>query len=144
MGYGEDQPPAIRADSVPNTLQHPAGFQMLFLTFIAWDYIRLSWSADDGSSGTRTISSGRTSTDYFFEPVVSSAIYTFVAQGCYTNDYCSPASPKLSAKAPHLLFSFRTFLKISGVNLQNDVSLVALVNNGGAQISLRDVMRLGE
>lgn len=147
MGFGDNEPPAIRADPLAATLYHSSRFTMLFLTFVKWDVIKLSWSLENGSSGQLEIGSGALSTDYLFEPTQSDGRYTFIAQGCSkaidgSTTYCSPASQPYLAVAAHNTNSVKQFLKISGVDLQKDVALRALVQHSANEISLRTLMGL--
>ncbi len=148
MGYGDNEPPDIRADPIPATLRHLNRFDMLFLTFVKWDIIKLSWSLENGPSERLEIDSGALSTDYLFQPAQSDGRYTFTAQGCNkavdgSTSYCSPASKPHLAVAAHNTNSVKQFLKISGIDLQKDVALRELVQHGANEISLRTLMGLG-
>ncbi len=147
MGYGDNEPPAIRADAVPATLQRPSGFAMLFLTFVAWDVIKLSWSSGAALSGRIEIGSGRINTEYFFQPAESGQRYAFTAQGCNkavdgSTNYCSPVSVPFDANAAQNTTSLKQFLFISGINLNHPVSLRAALGSRPVPISLRTVMGL--
>lgn len=141
MGHGDNQPPAIRADPVPATLRHSNRFAMLFVTFVRWDIIKLSWSLENGPSGRLEIDSGALSTDYLFQPAQSDGRYTFSAKGCNkavdgSTSYCSPASRPYLAVAAHNTNSVKQFLRVSGLDLKHDVALRALVQHSTSDISL--------
>lgn len=147
MGFGDNEPPAIRVDPLPATLHHSSRFAMLFLTFVKWDVIKLSWSLENGPSERLEIGSGALSTDYLFQPTQSDGRYTFIAQGCNkavdgSTTYCSPVSQPYLAVAAHNTNSVKQFLKISGIDLQKDVALLALVQHSVNEISLRTLMGL--
>jgi hypothetical protein len=147
MGYGDNEPPAIRADPFPATLSHPNRFAMLFLTFVNWDVIKLSWSLENGPPGYLEIDSGTASTDYIFEPARSDGIYTFTAQGCSkaadgSTNYCSPVSQPYVKVAAHNTNSVKQFLKISAIDLREPVFLRTIIPDGGNEISLRTLMGL--
>jgi hypothetical protein len=147
MGYGDNEPPDIRADPIPATLYHSNRFAMLFLTFVKWDIIKLSWSLENGPSERLEIESNAVSTDYLFQPAQSDGKYIFTAQGCNkavdgSTSYCSPVSKPYLAVAAHNTNSVKQFLKISGIDMQKDVALRALVQHGANEISLRTLMGL--
>jgi len=119
MGYGDDEPPAIRADAFPATLFSQNHFQILILTFVAWDVIKLSWSIEDDLPGSREIDSGSTSTEFPL-PAKSGGTYTFTAQGCAravdgSTNYCSPTSAPLRVTAAQNTNSLRQLLLRSNV-----------------------------
>ncbi|MEH2001663.1 MAG: hypothetical protein V7L00_23465 [Nostoc sp.] len=148
MGFGDNESPAIRADFLPATLYHSSRFAMLFLTFVKWDVIKLSWSLENSPSEGLEIGSGALSTDYLFQPTQSDGRYTFTAQGCNkavdgSTSFCSPVSKPYLAVAAHNTNSVKQFLKISGIDLQKDVSLRALIQHSANEISLRTLMVLG-
>ncbi|QEL82602.1 hypothetical protein DN407_29330 (plasmid) [Bacillus sp. JAS24-2] len=146
MGYGIDEPPAIRADSFPATLSGPSGFRILILTFVAWDVIKFTASTTGEPDRKLEIGSGTTQTEFLFTPTKSGVTYTFTCQGCAkafdgSTEFCSPVSRPITVVAAINTRSFRQFLKTSGVNLHNEVSLRALVTD--SLISLRTLMGLG-
>jgi hypothetical protein len=148
MGFGDNEPPDIRADAMPATLYQSNRFAMLFLTFIKWDVIKLSWSLNNGAYKQLEITSGSLSTDYLFQPAQSNGKYIFVAQGCNkafdgSTSYCSPVSRPYLAIAAHNTNSVKQFLKISGIDLRKEVSLRVLVQDSTNEISLRTLMGLG-
>jgi hypothetical protein len=154
MGYGDNEPPAIRADPIVGTLQNPSGFAMLFLTFVAWDVLKFSWiELGTGESGQLDLDSGRNSTDYLFSPVMSDGRYLFKAQGCNkaidgSTDYCSPVSDPYHAIAPHSTNSLKQFLHNSGLTLNQPFNLLTLLHaeipaiDVSSKISVRTIMRL--
>ncbi len=147
MGFGDNESPAIRADSLPATLHHSSRFAMLFLTFVKWDVIKLSWSLENSPSEGLEIGSGALSTDYLFQPTQSDGRYTFTAQGCNkaidgSTSFCSPISKPYLAVTAHNTNSVKQFLKISGIDLQKDIALRALVQHSTNEISLRTLMGL--
>lgn len=143
MGYGDNEPPAIRADPLPATLDHANRFKMLILTFVKWDVIKLRWSLEGGSPGYLEIDGGPHGvTDYTFEPAQPSGRYTFTAQGCDRGDYCSPESEPYVAVAAKNTNSVRQFLQSSGIDLSKAVSLPSLLRSRGNRTSLRNVMGL--
>lgn len=148
MGFGDNEPPAIRADSLPATLYQSSHFAMLFLTFVKWDVIKLSWSLGNAPAEVIEIGSGTLSTDYLFQPTQSDGRYTFTAQGCNkavdgSTSFCSPISNPYITVAAHNTNSVRQFLKISGIDLQKDVEIRAFVQRGANEISLETLMGLG-
>jgi|GEM_PF-7062536 len=149
MGFGDNEPPAIRADPLPATLYHSSHLTMLFLTFVKWDVVKLSWSLENGPSGQLEIGSGALSTDYLFQPTQSDGRYTFTAQGCNqavdgSTSFCSPVSEPYLAVATHNTNSVKQFLKTSGIDLQKDVALRALVQHNANEIGLKTLMGLGK
>jgi hypothetical protein len=143
MGYGDDEPPSIRADPYAATLSHANQFKMLVLTFVDWDVIKLRWTVNGGSEQYREIDGGpHGSTDYIFEPAQSDGRYVFTAQGCAragdgSTNYCSPVSDPLTAVAAHNTNSVKGFLKNSGV----DVSGPLVLSNAVAPKKLTDGLR---
>jgi hypothetical protein len=146
-GYGDQQPPGIRADAVPASLQSPSGFAMLFLTFVAWDVLKLWWSVAGGAPGYAEIDSGTMSTDYFFRSSPSGGNYTFTAQGCSraldgSTNYCSPSSGPYHASCAPNTGSLREFLQLSSIDSYSEVNIRSLLGSGDIEISLRTVMDL--
>lgn len=68
MGYGDNEPPAIRADAFPATLRCPSGFRILVLTFVAWDMIKFTASVEGGLGRKLEIESGTKTTEFVFRP----------------------------------------------------------------------------
>jgi hypothetical protein len=145
VGFGDNLPPAIRADGFPATLSGPSGFRILVLTFVAWDVIKFTASAKGEPERKLEIESGTFTREFDFRPTRSAVIYTFTAQGCAkaidgSTRFCSPVSSPLSRVAPINTGSLRQFLQRSGVNLHADVRLRSLVSK--PSISLRSLMGL--
>lgn len=147
MGYGDDIAPSIRADPYPATLSHANRFQMLFLTFVDWDVIKLRWTLEDGSLGYLEFDADpHDSTDYVFEPAISGAKYVFTAQGCDKSEvdgstgYCSPISDPYYATAARNTNSLKGFLTASGVDLTGETSVGAILGDKVRPVSLRNLM----
>jgi hypothetical protein len=140
MGYGDDEPPAVRADPFPATLQSSSGFKILILTFVEWKYIKLFWSVDGGPLDDVQVLSGQKSTDYVFKPARSGARYAFSARGCSDDAYCSPTSRPIERTAAVNTHSLRTFLVLSGINIHPGVHLRALITHGSRQVRLRALL----
>ena len=146
MGYGDNEPPAIRADRIVPNLYHPGGFQMLFLTFVNWDVIQLSWTTGSGAHDSTEIDSGRASTDYLFTPTISGESYHFVARGCAKTvgggtGHCSPDESH-DVIASENTNSVGQFLERSGIVPSPPLSLHTLLGIREPPISLRQVMWL--
>jgi hypothetical protein len=144
-GYGDNEPPALRAEPFPATLAGPGGFRVLVLSFIRWDVIKLTVSVAGQPDAHRQFDSGRFSTDSVFQPSVSGALHRFVARGCSraldgSTNFCSPPSSPVSRVAATNTNSVRDFLIASGVSFQGGVSLRAHLPEPG--VSLRTVMGL--
>lgn len=147
MGFGDDIPPALRASAFAATLDSVNRFEILILTFVAWDVIKLSWSIRGDERGTIEFDSGKTSTDFTFKPVKSGAIYSFSAQGCAkaldgSTNFCSPTSRTIEALAATNTNSLRQFLQMSGVDLAHMVLFRPLVTPAGSEVSLRMLMQI--
>jgi hypothetical protein len=146
MGFGDNEPPAIRADPFPATLRGPGGFNLLILTFVTWDVIKLSVVAEGEAARRIQFDAGKKSIDFSFQPVRSKAMYTFTAQGCDraldgSTNFCSPVSRPLTAQAAENTNSLKQFLLVSGV-VDTNISLRRIVNADGSTISLRTLMGL--
>lgn len=120
MGFGDDEPPSMRADPFPATLRGPSGFKLLILTFVTFDVLKISVSHAGESQHLQIDATGR-STDLIFSPVQSGLLYSFVAKGCAraldgSTGRCSPESPPLQARAAINTNSLRRFLTASGVS----------------------------
>lgn len=145
MGYGDNEPPAMRADAFPATLRGPSGFRILVLTFVDWDVIKFTASAVGEPNRHMEIESGTKSTDFVFQPTKSGVIYTLTSQGCAkafdgSTGYCSPPSKPLRIFAAVNTHSLRQFLLLNGIGLHNETRLRAYVNT--PSISLRALMGL--
>jgi hypothetical protein len=141
MGYGDDEPPDVRADPFPATLRSPGGFQLKILTFVQWDHIKLFWSMEgDPRQEEIEIDSGQTVTDYVFQPARSGARYVFSARGCSDSAYCSPISRPIERIAATNTNRLRAFLTLSGVRAS--AGLRGLVSGGSGEIHLRTLMGL--
>jgi hypothetical protein len=128
MGFGDNEPPAVRADPFPSTLGGPAGFRVLVLTFIAWDVIKFKASARDEPDRHLQVSTSSTVTEFVFHPVKSGAQYTFVAQGCAqavdgSTTFCSPLSAPSVKTALVETGSVRLFLQRSGIDTRAKTEL---------------------
>lgn len=146
MTFGDDQPPSLRADPRPATLQRASHFQILILTFVTWDVIKLHIS-DDGGSRTVEVTAGTTSIDTVFEPVASNRLYTFVARGCAkaidgSTTYCSPDSAPLRVRSAANSTSLRGFLVASGIDIHIDQHLAPVLAGYGQHGGLRRIMGL--
>jgi hypothetical protein len=142
MGFGDNEPPALRAHPFPATLQGLGGFRLLILTFVSWDVLKLSVS-NAGQVQHIQIDATGESTDFVFRPTKSGHLYSFVAKGCAraldgSTDRCSPESEPLQALAATNTNSLRSFLTSSGVPVTS--SLRASVH--GLVPSLRTLMGL--
>jgi hypothetical protein len=144
MGFGDNEPPALRADPFPATLAAPGGFHMLALTFVSWDVLKLSASVNGHVERSWQIDATGKSTDFDYAPARSGAGYAFVAQGCSRTlgggtGHCSPTSSPLERTAAVNTNSMRAFLRRSGVNTSAKVS-VRGVARGRPLSSLRALM----
>lgn len=147
MGFGDNEPPAVRADPFPATLTSGNHFNILILTFVNWDVIKLDWSINGGQGGRKEIPSGMTSTDFVFSPVKSGITYSFSATGCNkaadgSTNFCSPSSNPIQVAVAVNTNSFKQFLQLSGINTHNEVSLRTIVTATQPQVSLRSLMGL--
>ncbi len=141
MGFGDNEPPSVRADPFPATLQGRGGFSLLILTFISWDVLKLSVSHAGQVQHVQIDATGE-STDFVFRPAKSGQPYSFVAKGCAraldgSTNRCSPESAPLQVLSATNTTSLKAFLNLSGVpaaSLRADV--------GGPLGSLRDLMQL--
>ena len=141
MGFGDNEPPALRADPFPATLQGPGGFKLLILTFISWDVLKISVSHAGQVQHIQIDASGE-STDFVFRPAESGQLYSFVAEGCAraldgSTNRCSPESEPLQVLAATNTNSLKEFLTASGVPV---TSLRTAVR--GSLSSLRSLMGL--
>jgi hypothetical protein len=141
MGFGDNEPPALRAEPFPATLGGPGGFKLLILTFISWDVLKISVS-NAGQVQHIQIDATGESTDFLFRPVRSGQLYSFVARGCAkaldgSTNRCSPDSDPLTAQAATNTNSLKQFLVLSGAPV---TSLRTAVN--GSLNSLRKLMAL--
>lgn len=142
MGFGDDEPPALRADPFPATLQGPGGFKLLILTFISWDVLKLTIIHGNDVKHIQIDATGE-STEFTFSPSQSGQLYSFVAQGCSraldgSTGFCSPESPPLRVEASTNTNSLKQFLMISG---RSGDSLRTVVR-GSLGSSLRAIMGL--
>ena len=118
MGFGDNEPPALRADPFPATLQGPGGFKLLILTFVSWDVLKMSVSGAGQMQHIQIDATGE-STDFVFRPAKSGQVYSFVAKGCAraldgSTNHCSPKSEPLKVPAATNTNSLRRFLSMSG------------------------------
>jgi hypothetical protein len=132
MGFGDDEPPAVRAEAFPATLAGPGGFHILVLTFVSFDVIKFTASGG-GAERHMEVESGKVSTDFIFQPVKSGAVYTLTAQGCAkafdgSTSHCSPPSSLVTAVAANNTNSLRAFLKLSGIQIRGGVRLRSLIH----------------
>jgi len=147
MGYGDNEPPAIRADPFPTTLNELNGFRILILTFVPWDVIKFSASTSDGDERALEINSGKMQTEFILRLVRSSIKYKFTAQGCSkavdgSTSYCSPRSEPLEVTAAENTNSVKQFLRISGINIEADINLSSILRNREFPISFRQLLGL--
>jgi hypothetical protein len=147
MGFGDNEPPSVRADPFPATLTSGNHFKLLILTFVPWDVIKLDWSREDGPGGRLEFHSGRESTDFIFGPVKSGARYSFVATGCAkaidgSTNFCSPPSDPISIVAATNTNKLRQFLQISGITTRGGISLRTVIASANSVVSLKSLMGL--
>jgi hypothetical protein len=143
MGFGDNEPPALRADPFPATLQGSGGFKLLILTFISWDVLKISVSHAGQVQHIQIDATGK-STDFVFRPANSGQLYSFVAKGCAraldgSTNRCSPESEPVQVLAATNTNSLKEFLIASGVSV---TSLRTAA--GGSLDSLRSLMGLEE
>lgn len=141
MGFGDNEPPALRADPFPATLHRPGGFKLLILTFVPWDVLKISVSHAGQVQDIQIDATGE-STDFVFRPVKSGQLYSFVAKGCAraldgSTNRCSPTSEPLSVTAATNTNNLREFFRLSAAP---PTSLRGAV--GGPLDSLRSLMGL--
>jgi hypothetical protein len=147
MGFGDDEPPALRVDPFPATLSSANHFNILILTFVSWDVIKLDSSVNGGPVSRIQFNSGRLSTDFVFTPAISGATYRFWATGCAraidgSTNHCSPASDPIDVLSATNTNSLTQFLQRSGVDLQSGVQLRGVLGVSGSEVSIRHVMGL--
>ena len=124
MGFGDTEPPAMRADPFPATLQSPGGsFNLLILTFVSWDVLKITITHSGEVQHIQIDATGE-STDFVYHPVKSGQLYSFVAKGCAraidgSTNRCSPESEPLESRASVNTTSLRTFLILSGVDISS-------------------------
>jgi hypothetical protein len=141
MGFGDNEPPALRVDPFAATLRHPSGFKLLILTFVSWDVLKISV----GHAGTEQhiqIDATGKSTEFEFKPTRSGTAYSFAAQGCAraidgSTNFCSPMSKQLFVTAATNTNRLSQFLRLSGVPIASLRSAI-----GGPLDSLRNLMGL--
>jgi hypothetical protein len=142
VGFGDNEPPALRADPFPATLHSPGGgFKLLILTFVSWDVLKIT-VAHGGQEQHIQIDATGKSTDFVFRPAKSGQLYSFVAKGCAraldgSTNRCSPQSEPLEVAAATNTHRLKAFLILSGVPV---ASLRAAAN--GSVDSLRGLMGL--
>lgn len=146
MGFGDNEPPAVRADPFPATLSTPGGFRLLFLTFVSWDVIKYRITAG-GIDQQIQIDATQNSTDAVYTPTRSNVTYCITAQGCSRTigggtGLCSPESQPLCVNSAVNTTSLRKFLRLSGVHTTTPVALRPLLRTAGRGYSLRTVMGL--
>src|SRR5260370_5611643 len=147
MGFGDNEPPALRLDAFPATLSSANHFNIRMLTFIRWDVIKLDSSINGGPTRRIEIDSGRESTDFVFKPARSGQTYSFSAIGCAkaadgSTNHCSPPSPATIIRAAINTNSLKLFLRMSGVDVRGGVRLRDVLGVQGSKISIRQVMDL--
>jgi hypothetical protein len=141
MGFGDNEPPALRADPFPATLRHPSGFKLLILTFVSWDVLKISVGHAGDQQHIQIDATGK-STEFNFTPTRSEATYSFAAQGCAraidgSTNFCSPISRQLFVTAATNTNRLSQFLRLSGVPITSLRSAI-----GGPLESLRSLMGL--
>lgn len=147
MGFGDDTPPAVRADPYPATLQAPGGFRLLFLTFTSWDVIK--YAVRHGSAvDHEEIKAIHNSTDALYPTSQPGVPHAFTARGCAkaadgSTGYCSPVSDPLWVTAASNTRSLRTFLRRSGVDTRTTLSVRQLLARANRPGSLHTVMNPG-
>jgi hypothetical protein len=119
MGFGDNEPPAIRADPFPAQLQGSAGFNLLILTFVSWDVFKIVVEHAGQEQHIQIDATGER-TECVFRPTKSAQRYSFAAQGCSkamdgSTNFLLPYVRPPAATAATNIDSLREFLTLSGV-----------------------------
>src|SRR5262245_43782391 len=146
MGFGDNEPPAIRAEPFPATLASRGGFGILVLTFVAWDVIKFSATASDGVTRTIEVDSGRLSTDFTYGPTSSNVDFRLTAQGCAraldgSTGFCSPPAT-ITVRSAENTNRLTLFLRASGIPLPGRVAIGSLLSEEAFPLRLRAIMGL--
>jgi hypothetical protein len=145
MGYGDNEPPALRATPYAQTLMVPNHIDLLVLTFVSWDVIKLDWSVDGRGLPRVEFDAGSTSISFTLQDIVSGGFYTMSAQGCAkavdgSTTYCSPTSRPINVTASTNTDSLRGFLDGSGLTVGNNFSVRSALRQAGRSGSWRTIM----
>jgi len=127
MGFGDTEPPALRADPFPARLHSRNRIHIMIVDLYRWDTYYLFWTFNGGPDNTTRIldpAAADGTVEHDFYPVAAGH-YTFQVQGCPVpatgplppdDGHCSPRSDVVAVDVAVNQTSVRRFLQANGIN----------------------------
>lgn len=152
MGFGDNEPPAVRLDALPATLTSPNRIHIMWITFVGWDFVHVRWAVD-GSPETQirlgsdqvAVGSGGLEGEWDLQPTIPRGHYGISVQACRQGAFgvfpasCGPWSDRIEVRGAQNSSSIRAFLVASGIDMSRSVSVRGL-RQGASSISLRALL----
>jgi hypothetical protein len=152
MGFGDNEPPAVRLKALPATLGIPNHIHILWITFVTWHFVHVRFSADGNSvvqvrlgEDQVQVHSGGLVGEWDLQSTIPGSHYSISMQACRQGGFgafpavCGPWSEPIEVRAVENMSSTSSFLVASGINMNQPVSIAAL-RPGVAPIRLKELL----
>jgi hypothetical protein len=151
MGFGDNEPPAVRLKAISATLGFPNHIHITWITFVTWNFVHVRFAAD-GNPVTQVrlgedqvqIHPGGLVGEWDLQSIPESH-YEISVQACRQGGFgrfearCGPWSNPIQIQTAKNMSSVRSFLTASGINVSQTISIAEL-RPGASLIRLRDLL----